>query len=142
MASLNSVIVDKWLNEIINKVSIYRDIVSQSKIRRHIVKWDYLGNELVDRLLNSSKGNKFFRLDKYKINAFPEINFFENTSLGADEKYKLLYFQKRETKKILDNNKGILLLHNSWTPLIYKKLTEKEFLKRDILLSRLLSQIL
>lgn len=142
MASLNSVIIDKWLNEIINKVSIYRDIVSQSKIRRHIVKWDYLGNEIVDRVLNSFKGNKFFRLDKYKINAFPEIKFFENTSLGADEKYKLLYFQKREPKIILNNSKGIILLHNSWTPLEYKKLTEKEFLKKDILLSRLLSQIL
>ena len=34
------------------------------------------------------------------------------------------------------------MLHNSWTPLEYKNLSEKEFLKKDIALSKLLNYII
>ena len=34
------------------------------------------------------------------------------------------------------------MLHNSWTPNKYRKMSEEEFLKQDILLAHLLRQIL
>ena len=141
-ASLNSIIINKWMNEIINKISIYKKNISLLKKGRPNIKWNYLGNEILDRLINSSNEKNFFRLDRNKINVFPEINFFKNISLNARERYELFYFQKRDPKIILNNNKGIIMLHNSWTPINYKTLSENEFLKEDILLSRLLSQIL
>ena len=105
------------------------------------VIWDYLGNGIVNRVININKSNKFFRLDKDKMNAFPETSFFKNTKLDLQERYRLFYFQKRETK-LLSNTKGIIMLHTTYTPLKYKKMSEIQFLKEDILLSRFLYRIL
>ena len=141
-ASKNSKIINEWLNQIIYRVDKYRQINSKFKNRTKRVIWDYLGNGIVNSLINKNITNKFFRLNKDKINAFPEITFFRNTSLSPLKKYRLFYFQKREPQTALNNLKGIILLHNSWTPLKYKKMSEIQFLKEDILLSRLLSRIL
>ena len=34
------------------------------------------------------------------------------------------------------------MLHNSWTPRKYKKMTEKEFLNQNIMLARLIKRLL
>lgn len=142
IASKNSIIIDKWLSEIINRVNKYRIINTKLENGTKRVVWNYLGNGIVDRLINLNKTNKFFRLNKDQINAFPEITFFGNTSISTYKRYKLFYFRKREPKIVLNNTKGIIMLHNSWTPLKYKRMSEIEFLKEDILLSRLLSMVL
>ena len=142
IASTKSLLLDKWLIEIIKRVYTYRKNNKSLNNRTKRVAWNYLGNDIIDRLINSTKQNKFYRIDKDKINAFPEIKFFRNTSLNAIQKYRLFYFQKRQPEIILNNTKGIIYLHNSWTPIKYKKMLEKEFLKEDILLSKLLSRIL
>ena len=66
----------------------------------------------------------------------------KNSSLDNSQKYVQFYFSKRETKYVLNSNDGLIFLHNSWTPLKYKKMSENEFLKQDILLSKLLSELL
>ena len=142
IASKNTIIMDKWLSEIINRVNKYRIINTKLENGTKSVVWNYLGNGIVNRLINLNKSNKFFRLNKNQINAFPEVTFFGNTSMSANKRYKLFYFWKREPKIILNNTKGIIMLHNSWTPLKYKRMSEIEFLKEDILLSRLLSMVL
>ena len=139
-ASKYSIIISEWLNEIINRVYKYRKNNYFFKIKKVI--WDYLGNGIVNRVININKSDKFFLLDKDKMNAFPEISFFRNTKLDPQERYRLFYFQKREAKIVLNNAKGIIMLHNSWTPLKYKKMSEIQFLREEILLSRLLSKVL
>ena len=104
--------------------------------------WNYLGNSIVDVLLKNITGKQFFYLNRKKINAFPEINFFKNSSLNIIEKYKRFYFQRGDPQIILNQSKSLLYLHNSWTPLKYKIMSEKEFLKQDILLSKLLAYLL
>ena len=42
----------------------------------------------------------------------------------------------------MENTKGIIMLHNSWTPDIYKKMSEEEFLKTDNTLSNLFKELL
>ena len=142
VASKYSIIISEWLNGIISRVNKYRKINSILKNRTKRVSWHYLGNGIVNRIINLNKSNKFFRLNKDKMNAFPEITFFGNTTLNLIKRYRLFYFQKGEPKTVLNNVKGIIMLHNSWTPLKYKKMSENQFLKEDILLSRLLSLIL
>ena len=44
--------------------------------------------------------------------------------------------------KLLSSNKGIILLHNSWTPQKYKDMSKEEFLTTDTLLAKLLIKIL
>ena len=141
-ASKTSNIIKKWLSEIINRVDIYNQIKLNSGRCLKIINWNFLGNGIVNKLLNHTTDKEFFRLNKYEINCFPEIKIYENTSLEQMKQYNLLYFQKREPNIILNNTKGIILLHNSWTPIKYKAMSEQEFLKEDILLSRLLAKIL
>ena len=140
----NSSIMNQWLTEIINKVKIYKQInLNQNKKRKKIkVNWNFLGNEIIDRLAKNITTKKFFRLDRNKINAFPEIKFYENSSLTKFQRYQQLYFQKGEPHSLLTQVKGIILLHNSWTPFKYKVMSQKKFLSTNILLSRLLAEIL
>lgn len=141
-ASKYSIIISEWLNEIINRVNNYRKINSILKNRTKRVTWHYLGNGIINRIINLNKSNKFCRLNKDKMNVFPEITFFRNTTLSPIKRYRLFYFKKGHPKIVLNNVKGIIMLHNSWTPLKYQKMSENKFLKEDILLSRLLSLIL
>ena len=141
-ASNNSSIINCWFNEIIRRVKIVKRYEQILKKRKR-VKWNYLGNGIIDKLLKQDIHNKkFFRLDKNKLNVFPEISFFENSALNEVQKYKKFYFQKGDAKLIIKSVKGIIMLHNSWTPKKYKTMKEDEFLKEDILLSQLLARIL
>ena len=141
-ASDKSSILDEWLKKIIRKINYYKRIDTKTNNSGIFNECCYLGNRIIDPLLTKTPYKKYFRIDKYKINALPEIKFFENSSLYPYEKYKLFYFSKREPKKVLKSVKGIILLHNSWTPFKYRKMSEKEFLNQDILLSKLLEIIL
>ena len=76
------------------------------------------------------------------MNIFPERTIFNSNIKRKDTLYTEFYFKKRDPKIILKNNVSIILLHNSWTPLKYKTMSEHEFLKQDILLAKLLSKIL
>ena len=106
------------------------------------MKWNYLGNGIIDRLVNNSTGKTFFRLDRNKMNAFPEIKYFENSSLSNNQRYKKFYFRKGDPQFVINNTKGIILLHNTWTPRKFKEMSETKFLKQDVLLSRLLVNLL
>lgn len=143
-ASCNSSIIDKWLKGIIHNIKIYKDNFGKknSKYGKKKIAWFYLGNGIVNELVKNTKRKEFMRLDRNKFNAMPEVNFFGNSSLTQPQKYNLLYFRKREPQIILNESKNLLYLHNSWTPYKYKILSEKEFLKQDILLSKILSIIL
>ena len=141
-ASTNSSILGEWSNKIINNIKYYNQLNNHTIKSDIFNRWNYLGNGIIDPILRNITGKKYFRLDKYKINAFPELKFFANSSLNAIEKYKLFYFQKRNPEFLLNEVKGIIMLHNSWTPPDYKYLPKSEFLKKDILLSKLLSNIL
>ena len=138
-ASKKSRVINEWLNKIINKVSYYKNI---SKGFNKGVSWNYLGNGIVNGLINNISSKEFFRLNKHEIIAFPELKFLKNDSLSAFSKYRLFYFQKGNPKPLFENVKGIIMLHNTWTPFKYKLMSEKQFLSQDILISKLLSQIL
>ena len=141
-ASNNSKIMNDWLNEIIRRIRSLRQFDNTHKRRKKVI-WSFLGNGIIDGLLNQNiYKNKFFRLDKKKLNVFPEKTFFSNTKLNDFQKYQKFYFHNREPKIILENTKGIIMLHNSWTPIKYKTMKENEFLKQNILLSKLLDKIL
>ena len=143
-ASKHSSIINEWLKEIIKRINIYKQINHNLKKKRKKfkVKWNYLGNDIIDKLTKNTTDKKFFRLDRNKMNAFPEKKFFERSSLDTIQKYQQFYFQKGESISILNNSKGIILLQNSWTPIEYKMMSQKVFLEKNILLSRLLAEIL
>ena len=142
IASSNSILLKEWLNEIIKRVNKYKkDNIKLNNGTKKVI-WKYLGNDIFDKLIKSYKDNKYYLLNKDTINAFPEKQLFMNNSINYIKRYREFYFKKRDPEIVLNHTKGIIYLHNSWTPFKYKNMTEKEFLKQDILLSRLLTKIL
>ena len=151
-ACKNLFLLNTWLEQIIKNINIYKKLYTKKRnnndnklkiLFSEINKWNYLGNGIIDPILKNITDKKLYlRLDKYKMNIFPEYKYFENTSLDFMSRYRLFYFQSGDPKYIINNNKGIILLHNSFTPILYKKMTAKKFLRQDILLSKLLAQIL
>jgi len=148
-AKKNTQLINKWLNEIKKKVGIYKNALKKNyynmkfnNSKKLYIPWNYLGNSIIDKILKNTKRNIFLRLDRNKINDLPEKIFFKNTTLNPIEKYRNFYFQKREFNIVTNNSKSLIYLHNSWTPLKYKNMSEKQFLKQDILLANLLRYIL
>jgi len=148
-ASSKSSLLNKWLKEIIKKVKFFKYIFSKKKnTTKWLNSWKktksyfYLGYDIINPLLKNIKDNKYFRLDVSKINVFPERQFFKNSSLDYSKQFELFYFQKRDPQIILNDSLDIIMLHNSWVPFKYKNMSESEFIKEDILLSKLLSKLI
>lgn len=149
-AKKNSLLINKWNAEIIKNVNNYKLFLktnNNDKNRKNssskIKVWNYLGNGIIDPLVQNINDEKIYlRLDKYEMNIFPELKYFENSSLDNMERYQEFYFKNRDPKVLINRNNSILLLHNSWTPKRYKKMSEKRFLRKNILISKLLAQLL
>ena len=148
-SSRNSCLLKTWLKEIIKNVLIYRQIIynkrnnkSLNVFPKRLKKWNYLGNGIIDKYLKNITNNSFYRIDRNKLIIFPERKFYKNSSINNIQKYKLFYFGKGEVQNVLNEAKDIILLHNSWTPKKYKNMTKVEFLKQNILLSKLLTKLL
>ena len=148
-SSNNSSLLKIWLNEIIINIKKYKQIIYNKSITESwntslkiVKKWNYLGNGIIDKYLKNITNNNFFRIDRNKLIIFPERKFYKNSSINNIGKYRLFYFGKKEPEIVLNETKYMILLHNSWTPKKYKNMSKIEFLKQDILLSKLLSKIL
>jgi mannosyltransferase OCH1-like enzyme len=105
-------------------------------------KWDFLGNFPLSKALRHADDKSFRSIDRMSINALPELKEMDVNNIDLIERYRSFYFDNDYSDNILKGERGIIMLHNSWTPDGYKKMTEQEFLAQDITLSRLLRKIL
>ena len=85
-------------------------------------------------------------IDRDKIGSFPEhLSSLNKDNVDKAKLYQDFYFTEKsdfDVNKILKNNKGLILLHNSWTPAEFKNLSETDFLKTNIPLAQLLRKLL
>ena len=106
---------------------------------------DYLGNLIFNSIVKDCKEKELLQINALKMFAFPEKILIKK-NIKAQLKYQRFYFSKGNPKKIIDkiidNSKGIIMIHNSWTPDKYRKMSKKDFLKQDILLAHLLRKII
>lgn len=147
-ASKQSIILKAWLDEIIRKIKIYKYRLFLKRIfptknnkdsYQKLRIWYYLGNGILNKLVNNASEKDFKRIDLKETNACPELHLDKGSSR---KKYIDFYFSQKNMSNFLVNCKGIILLHNSWTPLKFKKMSIKEFLQQDIMLAHLLNKIL
>ena len=149
-ANKNSIILKDWLKEIILNVRFFDKVFSNWKtanktkyLKKKLKAWHYLGNGIIDKLLKNVKNKDYNGIDYRIIGVFPELTYFKNNaSINVYKAYDLFYFEKGEPQFAINNSKGLIFLHNSWTISKYKRMTKKRFLKQDILLSKLLSKLL
>lgn len=143
--------INKWLSALPWRVFKY-NILCRNKSLRKIFKsawlkaqnWDYCVNAIIDPIYKSFPDNEFLMIDKDEIVALPEYVSSKNIEgISKDKLYQDFYFRPGDAKKeVLDKCRGIILLHNSWTPQEYKKISVDEFLRTDILIADLLRTLL
>ena len=148
-ASKKSIIIDKWLKQIIINVKKFKEVLSNKanttswfESYKKVNAWYYLGNQIVNNLIINATSDIFLGIDRYKIQVSPHAYCIKNSSLSFRKKYLLLYYERGDPQIVLNKSKDLVFLQNSWTPLKYKEMPEEEFLKQDILLSKLLAKLL
>ena len=92
-ASIKSKIINLWFYEIIKRIDFCKKYTKKYN-KTLKLRWNYLGNGIVDRLVKNASFNEFLRIDRYKIYAVPEYIFNKNISSSVQENYKYFYFQK------------------------------------------------
>ena len=71
----------------------------------------------------------------------PELMLAETISKPV-KRYKQFYFTNDYSEYVLNNTKGLLLLHNSWTPKKFRQMTKEEFLTQNNTLAKIFKTIL
>ena len=148
-ANNNSKIIADWYNQIQYNLKFYKDVKYQNNAvqkllhprrYRRVENWDNLGNYILHKMLKTKNKKKFFSIDRMEINALPELNNKNNDNLV--ENYQNFYFENDYSQDVIKNTKGIILLHNSWTPQQFLQMNEEEFLSRNNTLSNVLKTVL
>lgn len=147
-ASKNSTILKAWLSGIIKRVRIYKNNlffkhIFPKKIYKiffeKLLAWDYLGNGILNEIIKNTPEKDFKLVKREEAYVFPELHFLKGPESNC---YKEFYFSSGDPLPVLKKCKGMIILHNSWTPNKYKEMSEEKFLLQDIMLARLLSKLL
>ena len=150
-SSKNSYVIKQWLDQIIIRVKQFNETLLNKNVTNitiwqnsweNVNSWFYLGNGIIDFILRNVTGEKFLGIDKDEINVFFFFFYFKNTTYNVYQAYEYFYFRPGDPGFAINNTKGIIFLHNSWTTLYYKNMTEEEFLHQDILLAKLFIKLL
>jgi len=103
--------------------------------------WDYCLNAVIDPLALTMRPEELRVMPLEGIGAFPESSGGKIPMAEYWAAYNRYYFEPGDVKQALDNCKGIIMLHNSWTPLAFLAMSEGEFLKTDCRLKRILAEL-
>lgn len=119
--------------------------VFKRKRWRIVRRWDFCMNSIIQPMANVSKEPDFVYLERSDIRCFPEAIYSENPEVDNRDDYRRFWFTEGETEEKwqeLARNKGIIMLHNSWTPKEFRSMSEEEFLNSGCFLAIYLKKIL
>lgn len=142
--------MNEWFHALPFRISKYR-LLSKSKILRKLFRkqwkacenWDYCVNAIIDDMAVKYAPPQFLLIDKDDVDALPEYTSPLNKNwISSQDLYEKFYFGPGDANEVLRKSGGIIMLHNSWTPEKYRKMSAKEFLSQDILLADLLRTLL
>lgn len=110
--------------------------------KRLMHRWDYCVNAIIDPLADVAKLPDYAWLDKNEMFAIPEENLLErDTTLNAVSAYERYWFEPGSPDEVLERCAGIIMLHNSFTPERFRKMSADEFIKTDTRLATVLQRI-
>ena len=125
---------------IFNRISREFLRIFNKKFFSSLNKWNYLENGIINSFLNNTTPEEFCSLDKSEWFALPEFEKaaeekweFNSDIPFKNEKdiYLKFYFENDYSDYIIENTKGIILLHNSRVPEEYRLMNEKDFLNKN-----------
>ncbi|EJQ5710040.1 hypothetical protein NZX85_000352 [Campylobacter coli] len=132
-AKKGSIICFNWFQECQKRILNYRKIKESNGDLRQFEAYYYLGNGPLNPNIETFKNNKnevvIFNRVKNKVimEAFWRTKD-ENKEGNAIVNYQEFYFLNDYSDFVLENEAGLLMLHNSWTPYSYKNLNIEDFL--------------
>ncbi|EOC7039584.1 capsular polysaccharide synthesis protein [Campylobacter coli] len=132
-AKKGSIICFNWFQECQKRILNYRKIKESNGDLRQFEAYYYLGNGPLNPNIETFKNNKnevvIFNRVKNKVimEAFWRTKD-ENKEGNAIVNYQEIYFLNDYSDFVLENEAGLLMLHNSWTPYSYKNLNIEDFL--------------
>jgi len=103
--------------------------------------WDYCLNAVVDSLALTMRPEELRVLPLQEVGAFPELSSGSLPMAEYWAAYNRYYFEPGDGRHALDSCKGIVMLHNSWTPPAFLAMNEDEFLKTDCRLKHILAEL-
>lgn len=115
----------------------YQDKKINSVPQDKAKSWDAFGNSFTDSYVLQHMDIAIGDL----TNRWPETYMIANKDIKHSAKYNELYFNTRYGLSDLRNT-DMLMLHNSWTPLLYKALSERQVLATNCTLSNILKEVL
>ncbi|EQB5511296.1 capsular polysaccharide synthesis protein, partial [Campylobacter coli] len=127
------IICFNWFQECQKRILNYRKIKESNGDLRQFEAYYYLGNGPLNPNIETFKNNKnevvIFNRVKNKVimEAFWRTKD-ENKEGNAIVNYQEFYFLNDYSDFVLENEAGLLMLHNSWTPYSYKNLNIEDFL--------------
>lgn len=134
-------IVKQNTNNIFNKIKL---LFFNYKLFKKIRKWDYLGDAILKSLLTNQPKEILYSINFKKNKIYPEKNWAKEKGIIArpEEEYREFYFEGDYSEYALKDTKGLICLHNSWTPKKYKEMNKEEFLKQNNTLANVLNKLL
>ena len=105
--------------------------------RRLMFRWDYCVNAIIDPLAAAAAPEDYAWLDKDEVFALPEEELItpETDAVAAYRKY---WFEPGDVDDVTKRCAGIVMLHNSFSPEEFRRMTAEEFLRKDTRLGNLL----
>ncbi len=154
-AKQNARILVKWENGIKKHIEIFKQntnnifnkiklLFFNYKLFKKIRKWDYLGDAILKSLLTNQPKEILYSINFKKNKIYPEKNWAKEIGIIArpEEEYRKFYFEGEYSEYALKDTKGLICLHNSWTPKKYKEMKKEEFLKQNNTLANVLNKLL
>ncbi len=148
-AKKGATFLKKWLKEIKERILLHKlykcfsgilKFIYPDMLKGHMGVTIYFGNCIINSFAPYMKQKDFISLDREKLYALPEKNFYKNFETSKTEEYVDFYFNNDFSDFIFENEKGIIMLHNSWTPCEYRKMSEEEILEKNCTLSKILKK--
>lgn len=121
-----------------NKNKLIITKIFNNKLYKAYKNWDFLGNGIIDSIINNKPQEIYLPLQNSELNAFPETIYFN--TLDRRKAYEEFYFNN--TISFNFENCAIIQLHNSWTPEKYLFMNKDDFLNCNNTLSKLLKELL
>lgn len=116
-------------------------------INRPSVDWDYLGNSILDDLIDAADKKQYRSLTETAPyhNFIPESAIWEKKyrdDPNKPKKYSDFYFAKKVKDTGVFKDSFIVCLHNSWTPSQYKRMSAEDFIQSGVLMAELFRKII
>lgn len=120
-----------------NKKNFIQKIFNK-KQRKFYQRWDCIGNSILNPLLENPEFGAY-SIDKYENWILPEFNWARdnNDKRRLKKVFQEFYLKRDFSKEVLENNNGLICLHNSWMPESYRRMSEQQFLSKNNTLSNI-----